>query len=115
MKYDFCFSNPEIGNWFNGEDTPPPVKHFKYLHTHPLVKPNFLTEIEAEILKGGADIQALGLEGKPVEDLSREAASYATSLSAFISSGSDQDALECLHVLRRIRKVVSHVSSLRRK
>lgn len=115
MDYDFCFSNTEILNWFEGKVVPPPVKQFKYLHTHPLVKPNFITEIEGLILKAGHDASHMALVGKPIEDLASEAVVFTKALSTFMEKGTDESAEGCLGSLRRLRKISLHISSLRRK
>lgn len=44
--FDFTLSNPIIGKYFKGESNSPPIAEFLYVDTHPLIRPNFLTELE---------------------------------------------------------------------
>jgi hypothetical protein len=44
MDYDFSLNNPAIKDFFEGKGSFP-LSEFKYLHEHPLVKPNFVQEI----------------------------------------------------------------------
>src|ERR1017187_693675 len=53
MKTDLSFSNPNILSYFKGDDSYKPVRELLYLHTHPLSRPNFLTELETLIDKMG--------------------------------------------------------------
>jgi hypothetical protein len=50
MEKDFSFNNPEIKKYFEGDDSCAPVRELIYLHTHPLVQPNFLIEINNLVL-----------------------------------------------------------------
>lgn len=43
--FNFNLTNPNISNFLNG-DGDPPVTEFLYLHKHPFIRPNFLTDIE---------------------------------------------------------------------
>lgn len=43
--FNFSFSNPKIKDYFF-KDSEPPVSEFMYLHSHPLIRPNFVKQIE---------------------------------------------------------------------
>ena len=45
MEKDFSLNNPDIKKYFEGDDSYAPVRELMYLHTHPLIRPNFLLEI----------------------------------------------------------------------
>jgi hypothetical protein len=45
MQTDFSFSNPSIRKYFDGDDSSAPTRELVYLHSHPLIQPNFVTEI----------------------------------------------------------------------
>lgn len=47
--YDFSLTNPSIKNFFD-TGTNHPVSELLYLHSHPLIKPNFLFEVNQEII-----------------------------------------------------------------
>lgn len=116
VDYNFGFSNKKISDWFSdvpGSDTI--VKEFKYLHDHPLVKPNFLTEIEMEIYKAGLVATDINLTGKPVQDLSKEAGTFTVALSGFIEGKTDAQATACLESLRRLLNISKYIQGLRRK
>lgn len=47
---DFTFNNINIKNYFEtGEN--PPISELEYLHSHPLVRPNFILQLEDQILR----------------------------------------------------------------
>jgi hypothetical protein len=53
MEKNFSLSNPDILNYFNGDDTCAPIRELVYLHTHPLVQPIFLTEVNNLVVEAG--------------------------------------------------------------
>ncbi len=58
---DFTFNNTNIKAFFDtGEN--PPVSEFLYLHSHPLVRPNFILQLEDQILR----LNDRALQGKNV-------------------------------------------------
>lgn len=50
---DFSFNNQDIKAYFEGDDSNPPYRELVYLHTHPLVQPNFLSEIDQMVKVAG--------------------------------------------------------------
>lgn len=61
--------NEIIHKFLNGDDSNIPVSEFMYLHTRPLLRPNFLTQIDDLVNKVGRKIVAIKLTGKPIDDL----------------------------------------------
>lgn len=90
MDTDFSFNNPNIRKYFEGDGTYTPVRELIYLHTHPLVKPNFIDEINNLVTLAGDKLiyrnvpgnskTVLGLQnlciklGEKVTDLNYESA-----------------------------------------
>ena len=66
---DFTFNNELIKNYFEGSDEYVPTGELMWLHTHPLVTPNFLTQIEELILKAGEIMQKHNMKGYPIPEL----------------------------------------------
>jgi len=69
MDNDFTFKNKFIADYFNGKSEQAPIGELVYLHTHPLITPNFLTEIEQTFLKAGESMKRRNLQGKVLEDV----------------------------------------------
>lgn len=46
VSTDFTLQNKKISDYFDGNSDIPPIGEFMYLHTHPAIRPNFLTQIE---------------------------------------------------------------------
>lgn len=53
MLYDLTMNNPDIKKYFSGDNSYPPVSELIYIHTHPLVKNNFVHEINMEVNRAG--------------------------------------------------------------
>lgn len=45
MDIDFSLNNPKIKSFFNGDDSYMPTSELLYLHTRPLIRPNFIEDI----------------------------------------------------------------------
>ncbi len=112
--YDFTFSNSSIKNWFESKDgSTPPTKEFQYLHSHPLVKPNFLVQLEVMILEASRDIQVKNIVGKPISELSNGAVNMAEALNDFMATRDDDSAQRCLLAMRRVYKACKFVSKIK--
>lgn len=48
---DFSFKNPNIKDYFDGKIDQPPTGELIYIHSHPLVKPNFLAELDTLVVE----------------------------------------------------------------
>ena len=53
MLYDLTMNNPDIKRYFSGENSYIPTSELLYIHTHPLIKDNFVHEINMEINRAG--------------------------------------------------------------
>lgn len=53
MEIDFSLTNPNIKKYFEGDNTYIPTGELLYLHTHPLITPNFISEINDIVVRAG--------------------------------------------------------------
>lgn len=95
---DLSFNNVDIANYFNGSDVYLPTSELLYIHSHPLVRPNFLTDISTLINTVSVTMQQKGVTGVPVDDL----AGYAKELATELQSLSNDNAVAVLDVVRNI-------------
>lgn len=72
---DFTFNNTNINAFFE-TGLNPPVSELIYLHTHPLVRPNFILQLEDQVLR----LSEKRIPGKASNELSRIAISLGTLL-----------------------------------
>lgn len=63
--FDFTLANPAIRDYFTGVSDSAPISEFLYLHTHPLVTDNFISEIRT-LLDDSLSIYTGGLP-EPVQ------------------------------------------------
>jgi hypothetical protein len=77
---DFSFNNSEIKAYFEGSNAYVPSAELIYLHSHPLIKPNFLDQMEALILKTTQLIQEKRIKGSVIEKLSTSASKFGAEL-----------------------------------
>lgn len=63
METDFSFNNPAIKKYFEGDGTYVPTRELMYLHTHPLIKPNFIMEIDNLVIQAGNKLIAKNTPG----------------------------------------------------
>ena len=71
MEKDFSFNNIGIKKYFEGDDSYAPIRELIYLHTHPLVQPNFIIEINNLVKVAGDKLIARNANSssKAVQDL----------------------------------------------
>lgn len=113
MAYDFSLSNPELKAWFTSGTGPTPVREFIYLHEHPLVRPNFISEIEVLIHDAGLHIQARNISGAIVQRLVDAAEKFSGALKAYLLGRSDEAATGVVEALREVYKICTRVLSLK--
>jgi hypothetical protein len=53
MEKNFSLTNSDIKKYFEGDDSYAPIRELIYLHTHPLIRPNFLIEINNLAVEAG--------------------------------------------------------------
>lgn len=102
---DFTFTNQKINAYFLGDDTNPPISELVYLHTHPLVRPNFINEIEDLVLKTGQHIQSKNIKGYPVESMAAIAISIGTKMPTF----NEESAPLILEELRKLYVICNQI------
>jgi hypothetical protein len=95
---DFTFNNPFIKNYFLGSDEYVPVAEFMYVNSHPLVRPNFIGDVEALIEQTAEFMFARSMKGGPVNRL----ATLAQNLGTLLPVQDESKAAEALKVLREI-------------
>lgn len=95
---DFTFNNPFIRDYFLGSDAYVPVPEFLYVHSHPLIRPNFMMEIEVLINNTSEYLQMKNMKGGPVKRFVH----LAQSLGAVLPIQDESKASEALRILREI-------------
>jgi hypothetical protein len=65
---DFTFSNASIKDYFE-RGANPPTSELLYLHAHPLIKPNFINQLEKMMSEVGGIMVDKGIRGKTLDDL----------------------------------------------
>lgn len=98
---DFSFKNTQILNYFKGSDAYIPSSELMFIHSHPLIRPNFLDEIEAMILKTDQVIQKKKTRGVVIEKLT----ALATKFGAELPNITQENAPTILTHLREIYKI----------
>lgn len=91
-----------IKKFFEGDDSAIPVSEFMYLHTRPLLRPNFLTEINELVEKVGQKIIAINLNGKPIDDMRDIAIKLGTQMDGEMD---EEKAKAVLFALRQLYKL----------
>lgn len=98
---DFSFKNPMISDYFKGSDKYVPVPEMMYIHSHPLVMPNFIAEIE-ELIN---NTHGVLLSKNVKQGSSNRLVQLAQSLGKLLPILDDNNAAEALCVLREIYKL----------
>jgi hypothetical protein len=106
---DLSFSNPSISNYFNAKTESPPVAELLYLHTHPLVQPNFLGQIEELINITGDMMEQKAMTGKPVDRLT----TLTSKLGRRLPVITNENAPEILDILRDIYRLCCKLTGVR--
>lgn len=101
MSLDFSLSNPLISNYFDGDDSYIPVSELLYLHTHPLVQPNFLSDIEKLINDTAVYLESKNMRGTVVEQI----VTLTIEMSSYLPSLDRENAPKFLETLRRIYSI----------
>jgi hypothetical protein len=98
---DFSFKNTQIKAYFEGSDKYVPSSELIYIHSHPLVKPNFLDELEALILKTTDLIQKKNIRGSIIDKIGNLTMQFGAELPTI----SQENAPKILSHLRDIYKL----------
>jgi macrodomain Ter protein organizer (MatP/YcbG family) len=102
MSYDFSLSNDAVDAWLSSEDAPAPVREFIYVHEHPLIRPNFVSQIEVKIYDTGQHMIAKNISGAPAKRLVSLSETFVNQLSDFASDRTEDSATALLGSLRAI-------------
>lgn len=102
---DFSINNPQIKAYFNGSDEYIPSSEFMYIHTHPLVKPNFVDHIESMINRSAVIIEKRSIRGVVIEKFT----DLAIKLGAELPNVTQETAPVVLSHLREIYKLCKNL------
>lgn len=91
-----------IKDFFEGDNTYYPSSELMYIHTHPLVNPNFLRELWEEIEEVALLISLNNVTGNVLSDLTKDVRRLADLMGS--TSIDDSNAKDILEVLREIHK-----------
>lgn len=100
---DLTFANPRIAKYFDGLSDDAPVHELMYLHTH-IVSQNFLSQIEAVILKTSSC-----LEERPRAGVINRLAGLSRQYSKLVNSVTRESAPEILSVMKDIYGICKNV------
>lgn len=106
---DFSFTNTQIKEFFEGSNSYIPVSELLYVHSHPLIKPNFLAEIESLINITGEIMVQKKMSGAPVKKFT----SLAQDLGRELPELTEDNAVSVLGTLRDIYKLCTTITGKR--
>lgn len=102
---DFSLDNPLIREYFEGSDRYAPVAELLYVHSHPLVTPNFVSQIERQI-NDTAEFMAK----KNMKSAVNRFITLAENLGKQLPLNSGTDASEALKTLREIYQYCNKIT-----
>ena len=91
-------SNEGIRNYFYGSDKYIPTSELIYLSTRPMIRPNFMTEVEDLVKETTQYISEKGLNGFALDQLTE----YAIELANLLPEITQENASKVLEALRGI-------------
>jgi hemerythrin len=97
---NLTLNNAQIKAYFNGSNSYIPTIEFMYLHTHPLVRPSFIDEIEAVITQAAAKVKTKKIVGSIVTRMTE----ITKDLGVELSSVTEANAPQILNLLREAYK-----------
>lgn len=112
MAYDFSSKNPSIKAWLDRDHDVFPVREFLYLHEHPQIRPNFITDIEVLIFETGQHMISKNIAGAPANKLLSLAETFAVKLNDFVQDRSEEGAESVLESLRDLYRICMRIKSL---
>lgn len=95
---DLSLEGPGIRKYFSGDDSYIPISELLYVHTHPLVQPNFVADIERIVNSTAVYLMGRGMSGKPVERFTE----LAVRLGGLLPDLNRENAAEALEALRDV-------------
>lgn len=112
MAYDFSSKNPEIKSWLDRDSDTYPIREFLYLHEHPQVRPNFVTDIEVLIHETGQHMVNRNISGAPANKLVSLAETFASLLNDFVQDRSEERAESVLGSLRDLYRLCNRIKAI---
>lgn len=112
MAYDFSLANPAIKSWLDRNSDASPVREFMYLHEHPLIRPNFVSDIEVLIYDTGQHMVRKNISGAPANKLVSLAEAFAARLNVFAGDRTEDGAGEVLESLRDLYQLCNRIKAL---
>lgn len=112
MAYDFSALNPSIQSWLNRDTDVAPIREFLYLHEHPQIRPNFVTDIEVLIYETGQHMISRNISGAPANKLVSLAETFARQLNDFVQSRTEDGAEIVLGSLRDLYRICKRIKAI---
>ena len=103
---DFSFNNTLIRDYFYGSDDYIPSGELMYLHEHPLVQPNFISEVEELIVKATTALENKkhNPDSEPIKRLNRLAKSLGEQLPM-----TKENATKALAIIREVYQLCNRI------
>ena len=114
MAIDLSFNNSQIKAYFEGSDSYVPSSELLYIHTHPLVRPNFLTDLEVLIVNATEEMVAKNIRGAIVDKFTQLAISLGTllpELSNMDDAKAKEAAVKMMPTLRELYQLAMKFQS----
>lgn len=106
MIADFSFNNLQIKAYFEGSDSYVPTGELLYIHQHPLIRPNFLAEIEGMLNETGVVL----LNKKSTGAVVNKFTALAIDLSKQLPTLTASNAASVLGTLREIYQLCKKIT-----
>lgn len=103
MNQSFSINDPRINKYFLGDNTDPPVRELMYLFSHPLIRPNFINEIDCMVQSKYA--MALSAKEKGIGFNSTQIEEACINLGNSLEGLSPKDPLKTLQALREVYNI----------
>lgn len=103
MDTDFSLDNPMIKKFFEGDNSYKPTSELVYLHSRPLIKPNFIAQINDLVEVAGSKLvsRKVPANSKIVKDLEAIGIKLGVSMGT-LNPENPEEVLEHLRELYRL-------------
>jgi hypothetical protein len=102
------FGNELIKNYFEGDDSYVPTSELMYLHTRPLVQPNFLAQLEEMVLETGKLLLVKhNIKGYPLPQLE----TLAIKIGQRLPTITQDNAPEILGAMREVYRICKEMKT----
>lgn len=101
--------NEAIRKFLEGDDSYIPSSEYMYLHDRPLIRPNFITQIQDLVDVVGHKIMKHRLNGKPVDRLEDIAIALGQAMDG------EMNSTKANTVVMELRNLYQHCNNLNRK